>query len=326
MSDYVNAGRSKPRGRPVLWPYALGVVLALAWAILTLPAFIQGVAPYMTAEGSASGRMFGYFAGHAFLIALGVWLILNLPFIKWSGPHPLFFFALVAAAVAPEVAMIKQAEAKAGEYHYDKGQTLTGKAEVISVLWSVVKFGPQKENKLDTAARTAGEAGRVEAAWKQMAAGMAKDAQTFQGQTAMIIAAQGPLSPANLAAASGVAAAKARVAQAHKQLDVLTARAEARFKAYEADVAKIAASSADKARVEALAQKGRDTKQHLDALWTLERSLLGEADGAVASPAASRAHQPKIEAIAAQEMDRQTDFRRETANAVDPDEGEDAGG
>lgn len=319
MSDYVNAGRSRPQGRLVLWPYALGVFLALGWAIATLPGFIQGVAPYMTAEGSASGRMFGYFAGHAFLIALGAWLILNLPIVKWQGPHPLFFFALLAAAVAPEVAMIKQAEAKAAEYRYDKAQTLTGKAEVISVLLSVVRFGPQKDGRLDAAARAAGEAGRVEAAWKQMAAGMAKDAQAFQGQSAMVIGAQGPLSPAALSSPAGVEAAKARLAQAHRQLDLLTARTEARFKAYQAAVAGITAGSADKARVEGLAQAGRDTRQHLDALWATERNILAEADGLVAGGAGRR---QKLETLAAREMEQQTDFRRETAWAVDEDAGD----
>jgi hypothetical protein len=317
MSDYVNAGRSKPRRRPVLWPYALGVVLVLGWAVATLPAFIQGVAPYVTAEGSASGRMFGYFLGHAFLQALGVWLVLNLPLIRWQGPHPLFFFVLLAAAAGPELAAMKQAEANAAEHRYDAARTMTGKAEIVSVLWSIVRFGPQKETKLDSAARTAGEAARVEAAWRTMAAGMAQDARAFQGQTAMVIDARGPLSPANLAAPGGGAAARARLSQAHVQLDHLAARSTARFKVFEAEVAKIATGSSNRAHVETLAQKGRDTQQHLEGLWSVERNLLTEAD---AIAAGGGAHRSRLDALAAREMEKQDDFRRETANAVEEDE------
>jgi hypothetical protein len=322
MTDYVDAGRSKPHGKLVVWPYGLGIVLVLAWAVATLPAFIHGVAPYMTEEGSASGRMFGYFAGHAFLLALGAWLILNLPFIRWQGPHPLFFIALLAAAAAPELASIKRAEAHAAEYRYDRAQTLTGKVEVASVLWSVVRFGPQKDNALDAAARTAGEAGRVLAAWKTMAAGMARDAQAFQGQTSMMIGAQGPLSPAGLSTPAGVEAAKGRLAQAHKQIDMLTARADARFKAYLADIDRIAASSGDRTRIDALAKAGRDTRQHLDALWQTESGILAEADGLAAG---GGAHRQKLETLAAREMEQQTDFRRETASATDEDDGADGG-
>jgi hypothetical protein len=316
MSDYVNAGRSKPRRRLVLWPYAAGLVLVVAWAILTLPAFIQGVAPYMTAEGSSSGRMFGYFVGHAFLQALVVWILMNLPFIRWQGPHPLYFVALLAAAAAPEVASIKAAQAKAAEYRYDKAQTQTGKAEIMSVLWSVVKFGPQKDSSLGAQARTAGEADRVEAAWKALAAGLEQDARLFQGHSAALISASGPLAPSNLAGA-GLIAAKARVAQAHKAMDQITARTEARSKSYESQVARIAARAEDRARIERLAQKGRETRRHFDELWKVERAILVESEAIVTDPAAARAHRPRIDALTAQEMEMQDDFRRETSSATE---------
>ena len=319
MSDYVNPGRSRPRRKLVLWPYALGIALAVAWSIATLPAFIHGVAPYMTAEGSGSGRMFGYFAGHAFLLALGVWLILNLPFIRWQGPHPLFFVALLAATAAPEIASIKAAEAKAAEYRYDRAKTLTGKAELVSLLWSTVRFGPQKDGALDTEARTAGEAGRVDAAWRQMAAGLAQDARLVQGHSAALISANGPLSPANLAGA-GLATARSRVAQAHRAIDQGAARGEARFKAFEAEISRIAAGAADKAKIERLAEKGRETKRHFDELWATERAILEQADAIVASPPSARSHQAKVDALTAQEMEKQDDFRRETSSATEPAE------
>lgn len=275
MSDYLAARASRPKPKMTYWPYGVGLVLVLAWSWFTVPAFIQGVAPYMTEEGTSSGRLFGYFAEHAFIQALVVWLLINLPLVKWQGPHPLYFFALLAAAATPDVMAMPKAKAYAAHYRYDRFERQTAMVQIKSAAMSTVLFGPRKETKADIQAKATGQVGQVGATWKHLLDGAAGDYSAYQAEIQRLgITAN--LAPGRMGAAN----ARAQMAKAHQAIDKYRASTDARFKAYQASLAKVGAAKAADARL--LAAKGEEAKASFGKLWAKEGQIIAEADSMIA--------------------------------------------
>ena len=279
MSDYLAARPSRPKPKMTYWPYAVALVLVLAWSWFTVPAFIQGVAPYMTEEGTSSGRLFGYFAEHAFIQALVVWLLVNLPFVKWQGPHPLFFFALLAAATAPDVMAMPRAKAHAAQYRYDRFERQTAMVQLKSAALSTIRFGPQKDSKADLQARATGQVGQAGADWRHLLDGAAGDFGAYQAEVQRL-GITGLPAPGRLATAKAAADAHTQMTQARQAIDRGRASTEARFKAYQASLARLGAGKADQARL--LAAKGDEARAGFARLWTKEGQIIGEADSMVA--------------------------------------------
>lgn len=318
MSDHLAAKASRPKRKKHLWPYLVALVIVLAWACLTLPAFVHGIAPYATDAGTASGRVYFYFATRCFIQALVVWLLVSAPFIKWQGPHPGFFFILLAGAIAPCVAVLHQGQARAGLYHYGDSRMQSGLAEAKSSALTTIRFGPQADSDVDVQARAVGATGQVGQAWRQLIDGVAADFGGYETKLAALGVQK--VDPAKLGSAQSVAEVQAKLAQARKLIDSYQGRSAGRFTTYQAAIGRI--GTAANAQSKALADKALSLKSYADALWAKKHAILAEEDAMIGlltrahggasgqSGRAFRSHQAKLRELVGEAQQKQFDMQQ----------------
>jgi hypothetical protein len=265
----------RERGR--VWGLVIAAIVAVVGALIALPDVIRTTAPDLRA-GDYAGPA-GAVAGSAFVIALIIWGVLYLTFIRSRAPERglAYFLILFAVAAVTQGGIIAAAKSVAVRQQANQAasndQMRTALGEMKKAVATVMN---PNGGAVDMHVHATGEAGELERATKTMMVSVSNANRDYRAEIAAL-GFPAIVQPAQLATAAGVARARVKLREGRAVVTKYRALNETLIVNARAAIAGAAMSDATKkSALEGFDGSVARDKARREHLWDDEDAIFAE--------------------------------------------------
>jgi hypothetical protein len=276
MTEKTRAARG--RGTASLLGLAVGVVVILAWAGLSLPAVLKAMGQPLTVFDA-----FGAIVVASLFMAGAVWLVLFLSIVGRTTPRrgPAYFGLLLACAFVAQMTVFNIKSPvpiqPVVDDRAESGVALRAMKSTADVAFDSKHGGAP----IDVRPTAKGDAGVVEGIAKQFVAKIVADQESYRAELAAL-GFPGFMTPDRLAADRGLRSTRAKLAQAQTVVQKYRDLQAARLHEYRDTISRSSISDLNKQQILQGIDADYDANLANDThIWDLESGILGEYQQAV---------------------------------------------